>query len=387
MTGPPFTWDVLVVGAGPAGAVAARQLAHRDLSVLLVDRARFPRPKVCGCCINRSALETLSSIGLGRLATELGAVPLRRFRLFTHRRSVSVALPGGVSVSRRAFDWALVRLAVEAGAAFIDGTSASLDAIEDDRRRVHLRGTDRNETVSARLVLAADGLGGRLLANQPGVGWRVARRSRLGASAQCDAGPTDFEPGVITMACGPRGYVGLVRLEDARLDIAAAFDPQFVKAHRGPGRAARAILDRARLPAIEDIENLDWRGTPRLTRARAIQGAERVLILGDASGYVEPFTGEGIAWALASARAIEPFAAEAVSNWRGQIVRSWTDRHRRLIRRRQQLCRLIRVALRHSIVVEAIAASIARAPALSEAVVRAINAPLAVKPSPIPTGP
>ena len=54
------TWDVIVVGAGPAGSLTARELARLGRRVLLVDKASFPRPKVCGCCLSGSALAALS---------------------------------------------------------------------------------------------------------------------------------------------------------------------------------------------------------------------------------------------------------------------------------------------------------------------------------------
>ena len=55
-------WDVLVIGAGPAGAVAAREVARRGARVLLADRSAFPRGKVCGCCLNGSALAGMSTV-------------------------------------------------------------------------------------------------------------------------------------------------------------------------------------------------------------------------------------------------------------------------------------------------------------------------------------
>lgn len=69
-------WDVIVVGAGPAGALAARQLATQQLKVLLVEKQAFPRWKVCGSCLNGHALKSLESAGLGDLPAQLGASSL-----------------------------------------------------------------------------------------------------------------------------------------------------------------------------------------------------------------------------------------------------------------------------------------------------------------------
>ena len=67
-------WDCVVIGAGPAGALAAREVARRGASVLLLDRAAFPRYKVCGCCLNPRSLGVLDRVGLGHLVGQLGGV-------------------------------------------------------------------------------------------------------------------------------------------------------------------------------------------------------------------------------------------------------------------------------------------------------------------------
>ena len=136
------------------------------------------------------------------------------------------------------------------------------------------------------------------------------------------------------MACGAGGYTGLVRLEDGRLDVAAAFDAAWVRAAGGPGRAAARLLREAGWPAPDRLEALPWRGTPALTRRPRRVAAERLFVVGDAAGYVEPFTGEGMAWALASGAAVAPLAARAVT-WRPELARRWADLHSRVVGRRQ----------------------------------------------------
>ena len=66
------TWDVIVIGAGPAGALSALLAARTNATTLLVEQKKFPRPKVCGGCLNASAVELLNSLGLGSIATNFG---------------------------------------------------------------------------------------------------------------------------------------------------------------------------------------------------------------------------------------------------------------------------------------------------------------------------
>src|SRR5262249_52361505 len=147
-------------------------------------------------------------------------------------------------------------------------------------------------------------------------------------------------------ACGQYGYLGLVRLEDGRLDLAAAFDSHWVRDCGGPGRAAGALLAEVGWPAVARLAELGWRGTPTLTRRARRLAAERLFLLGDAAGYIEPFTGEGMAWALASAQALAPLAARAVERWHPVLARQWSEAHRRLIGRRQLVCQLLATVLR-----------------------------------------
>ena len=106
-------WDVAIIGAGPAGSVAACVLARRGLRTLLIDRAQFPRGKVCGGCLNPNALTAFAVAGLGDVPVRLGAVPLRAVQLASGGRLARIAWPGGVSLSRDALDVELIREALK----------------------------------------------------------------------------------------------------------------------------------------------------------------------------------------------------------------------------------------------------------------------------------
>jgi flavin-dependent dehydrogenase len=338
------TWDVLVVGAGPAGALAAHEVARCGIGTLLVDRAHFPRAKVCGCCINGRALAVLHAAGLGDLPLTCGAVPLTALLLTAGRHSARLPL-SGVSLSREAFDAALVQAAVRAGASFLPGTHATLKE-GSGPRVLELAQKDGVVTVATRVLLAADGLGGGLLAR---VGGRSApvTGARMGAGIVLDDASAFYQPGTVYMACGREGYVGLVRLEDGRLDVAAALDVAAVRQAGGPGVVVSSILTATSWPPLPSLAEQPWKGTAALTRQMKQPGAEGAFAVGDAAGFVEPFTGEGMAWALAGGRAVVPLVVEAVAGWRPSLLRQWAAVHRRVVRNRQWACRSAAWLLRH----------------------------------------
>jgi flavin-dependent dehydrogenase len=368
-------WDAIVVGAGPAGSLAARGLAKAGARTLLVERSAFPRWKVCGACLNGHALASLHDARLGTLAPRQGAVPLDRFELHFRGKTAHLPLPDGVSLSRSRFDAALADAAAEAGASVAFENQAHIEEIDEGSRAVRLVHRGRSARITARVVLDAAGLGGACLSSESITRTRVAAGSRVGAGCVVSDVPAAYSPGTIFMATGRHGYVGLVRVEDQSLNVAAAFATDFVRSHGSPGRAAAAILDEAGALAVPGLESADWRGTPALTRRTRPLGDDRLFVLGDAAGYVEPFTGEGMAWALASGLAIVPLALRAIDGWTPGLVREWSALHRRLVGRRQVVCRAVAMALRRPWLTPVVFETLARWPGVSSCVLRRLNAP------------
>src|SRR5262249_57070578 len=93
-------WDAIVIGAGPAGAMAARRLSLAGARVLLVEKKQFPRSKVCGACLSRAALTELHHAGLSSLVEGLGGITLSEFQLRFRGRLLRMDLAGGAAVSR-----------------------------------------------------------------------------------------------------------------------------------------------------------------------------------------------------------------------------------------------------------------------------------------------
>ncbi len=363
MTAP--EWDVIVLGAGPAGALAAHQLARQRLRVLLVDKRAFPRWKVCGTCLNGLALEALAQAGLSGLVDRLGGVPLTRLHLGLQNHQAELELPLGRSLSRGRLDLALAEAAEAEGAVWRRGTEATVAGICPGGRQVRLRSGGAAETTSARVVLVATGLGSPGLPPAIGIRNRVEAHSRVGAGCRVNTGAGGYGRGTIHMAVGRHGYVGLVRTETGDLNLAAAFDRAHLIQAGGAARAAAGVLAEAGFEPVPEASASAWLATPALTARRWPPAAERLLLLGDAAGYVEPFTGEGMGWALLGALAVVPLAVQGQRQWSRQLERQWVRRYGRLIGSRQRLCRGLAFALRRPGLSRCVLAAVERWPVLA----------------------
>jgi len=356
------------MGAGPAGALAAREVARRGASVLLLDRAAFPRDKVCGGCLSAGAVDVLASVGLGALPAELGAKPLETLVLSAGARRVRLGLGGGFAVSRRALDQALADSARAEGATFWSGARASLGHVEGSERVVQVARREGPAEVRASVVLDATGLGGDVV---PRAGSRIG----LGATFEDRSYPA--RTGELHMIVGRGGYVGVVRVETGALNVAAAVDPVGLGVTR-PREVLADLLVGAGMPLPHGWHEAEWRGTPKLTRSAGRVGAERLFRLGDANGYVEPFTGEGICWALDAACAVAPLASAAVSRWSPDLLGQWEVYCDATLLPAQRLCRALVPALRRSWLVGGAVAALQHAPGLAAPLIRrAASAPSA----------
>ena len=329
-------WDAIVVGAGPAGASAALRLARGGRRVVLVDRHTMPRGKVCGCCLSPAAVAELERLdafaGAAWPAGSPACPPLANVRLSAGGRTVRIPLAGGRIVSRETLDTVLVQAAIRHGTAWLPAatvcgvTDAGLAPRDHDdgSLSVSLRtGAGAVAALRGRRVILAVGLADHVrmpAGPDAGGGHRATLPdSRIGLGAVLPstiltaAHPVfaDLPAGELVMAVAATGYCGIVRLEDGRIDLAAALDRAAVQQAAGPAEAVAAVLASALGgPAGIDFDTAAWRATPPLSGAAPLVAgvSRRIFRVGDAAGYVEPFTGEGIGWALASGR----IAADAI---------------------------------------------------------------------------
>ena len=319
-------FDAVVIGAGPAGSMAALTLSHRGVRVLLVDKSQLGRRKVCGCCLGLTGQAVLVQAGLERVVQQ--ATPLERCRLASRHHVAAVPLRGFVSVARETLDPALIEAAVDGGVQARFGLSARATADG-------VVSLSNGSSIQAGVVIDASGLRGHRHDDA-----RVPRKARIGLGLTTDG--STCRPGELTMAVARGGYLGRVGLADGRIDFAAAVEPAWLRKHASPTQAMQAIWAEAGLDS-RDVPDGSWRGTPALTRSKDAQQG-RILRVGDAAGYVEPFTGEGMSWALLAGRHVADDAVACIRD--GPEASRWQRTMRALLGRRHARCRIVSRAVR-----------------------------------------
>ena len=302
-----FDTDVLVVGAGPAGSAFAAASAAGGREVLLIDAAAHPRPKACAEYASPRILEELRAIGLDDAAWQADALPITGMRVIRgdHASDIRYRDAAGPrpawGLDRRSFDALLVDHATRRGARYRERTSLRGLEVDAEGTTAILGTPDGTERIRARWVVGADGARSRT-ARLLGVDRPVRMPRRLGLVAHFEGIDALRDRG--EMHVGRTGYVGLAPLAHGRLNVGMAL-PLDGARRSAEERFASAI---ASIPAVADR----LRGVRRVTPIRgAAPIGHRVsraagpgwLLIGDAAGFIDPFSGEGIFRALRSARA------------------------------------------------------------------------------------
>jgi geranylgeranyl reductase family protein len=323
---------VVVVGAGPAGATAALALARAGVPVMLLDRAAFPRNKPCGGGISTRALKRFPYLGaaLETIATHY----VSRLYLEGPEGESTVVTsdsPAALMIRRVEFDAMLVALAVQAGAQLVSG--ADIAQAREDGDRIVLTARD-GRRFAASVVIAADGahsvVARRLGLNE---GWP----ERSVALDMMEETPRDRlrdrDPSTLWVAYGfnPDG-LGAVQGTRAPEGYAYIFPKRdhvnvgigYVLAHyrraidAAPYALQRAFVDRLRARGIVEGDSVRQNFTPFIIPVGGplrVPGRGRVLLAGDAGGFVNGFTAEGIYYAMVTGE----LAARAVIESGGRV--------------------------------------------------------------------
>lgn len=361
--------EIIVIGAGPAGATAAYLLARSGAKVVLTDRAAFPRKKLCGGCLAQTGFNLLEAIQLASLPSIASSPIIDRLDLRSSTRSMSLSVPPYRVIDRASFDSDLVRSAIKAGAKFLPETLAH---VCPDYRVELTRSGQSTQTLTARVIIVADGIKGTALRKIGSFNWRIDPHARVGLGAMASALPSGCDPNVITMLHGRNGYAGIAPLNTDQALIAAAVDPAWIGIlHDGPPLIA--LLRELGLCIDPNTTLSTTGGAPGLTRTRdLIEADDRVLLIGDATGYLEPFTGEGMTWALQDACMIARHASAIVAG--RYTLGNWTTEHRRINRRRKALCLMSTKLLRRPRLTRALISASSSTPLLTQAIAGAVYA-------------
>ena len=287
------TWDVAVVGAGPAGTAAAMSALRTrpDARVLLLDRADFPRDKSCGDGIAPQALDELARIGAADVLAD--RVPVRRLRIVSpggREVATTLARPDFV-VPREVFDARLVDAAVRRGAVLERRTVRRLEVRPD--------GVVLDGEVHARVVVGADGANG-VVRRQAGAPRQPDGAMAVAVRGYAAAPPGEPEQRIVMTAQDWPAYAWSFAIGDGTANVGfGMLLPSLRRADRG-GRAELHGRLADLLPGVE-AERLVSHHLP-LSTSRPPLRPGPVLLAGDALSLINPLTGEGIFYALLSGR-------------------------------------------------------------------------------------
>ncbi|MBN1976200.1 MAG: geranylgeranyl reductase family protein [Anaerolineae bacterium] len=344
--------EVAIVGAGPAGSIAAHRLAAAGARVALLERATFPRDKACGDGVSAHGLAALERTGLGEWASQFTAPEV--LRLTSPDGQVLDVQPEpvnghcyGRTIPRRLLDARLAQAAAEAGAHLLEGTRVrSVERANGCPLRIAAEGV----TVEAQMVILADGSNApvtRRMGLVQGPPELIAIRQYLAG----DTGPDKrmeihFEPWITP------GYTWLFPMGAGHVNVGTG---TFTRRVHQDGVALKDILARftsdpaamgERLAQAEPAGPV--RGHPLHTRMEDTRThAERVLVVGDAAGLVSPLSGEGIARAMESGEmaAAHALMALAAGDFSARALAAYTRDLRARYAAEQRAARFLQRAL------------------------------------------
>lgn len=335
--------DVLIAGAGPGGAALASLAAVRGLRVTLLDRAAFPRDKVCGEFVSAEGRESLARLGLLDELRGAGAVTLVGCRLSDLRGACLdlplPRLPGvgrdALGVSRERMDAALVDLARSRGVTVLERCEAHAPVLAAGRvaglvvREVG--GGQASRELRAPLVVAADGrrsMLARVLHPPLSPSPTTARRVWFGLKTHFVSSPAALA-GRVELHLFDGGYAGLAAVEGGRVNLCLLVSLAALRACGGsPDRLLRERV--LANPAARRVcggmpRDTAWQAVGPLRWGARSPAAAGALFLGDAAGTVDPFSGEGMSNALCGAEAALEYVVAAAARGRldAELQAAW----------------------------------------------------------------
>ncbi|MEK6755282.1 MAG: geranylgeranyl reductase family protein [Bacteroidota bacterium] len=307
--------DVVIVGAGPAGSACATVLSRSGVSVLLVDKARFPREKICGDCINPKCWELFEALGV---ADELRMMQLHVIDAVRVTNSQGATISSLVSnhppspffsIARGELDTVLLREAQRSGAMLLEETSV-VDIQWDKRWHVVTRGgqSASRSTVSARFLVGADGRNSIVARKLSEDSYRANGRNKTKSGEKARVGIqwyAHYQPRIdsaLEMFLFDSGYGGVVNVDEKRANVAMVTTPELAQLAKTDVQSflSKTLLSNVRASKrLDDLQPLgDISAASPIFPSSHRSHHRAAFLVGDARRTVEPFTGEGIFFAL-----------------------------------------------------------------------------------------
>jgi flavin-dependent dehydrogenase len=304
------SFDAIVIGGGPAGSSLAALLAGRGRSVALIERAPFPRRKVCGEFISGVSFALLERLGLGEAVRSRAGPEIRRVGLLSGRRLIEAPMPAGRfgrALGREVLDTMLVEAAARAGATLFQPARAVAVGTDSLERMVTITTEAGEKRLRAPVVVAAHGSweAGRLATNLPK---QSEPHDLLGFKAHLRGGT--LAPDLMPLIAFDGGYGGLVWSDDGRLSLSCCIRRDVLETLRSEDHAAagdavyRHMLRSC--PALAAVTSEagrsgDWLGAGPIRPGIRTVYAQDIFRAGNLAGESHPVIAEGISMALQSA--------------------------------------------------------------------------------------
>jgi geranylgeranyl reductase family protein len=316
--GEKMKYDVTVVGAGPAGSTAAKFLSEKGFNTLLMDKKKFPRDKPCGGGLPLRVLQQFPYVANDEIIEAYSSSGTVFSPSLNYSIQIKKNRPIISTTLRKKFDFTLVQYAKDAGAVFKDGTAATVVRISDGNAQVHL---DNGEVVDSEVIIGADGVNSTIAKN-------TGLRQRKTEKGVCLLQEFDVDEKTMEDYFSElrhcyihsrfkkvRGY-GWVFAKKRNLNVGFGV----IQGYRTFRQQQNLLECYQQYLSLLKEQNLIPQNLPETPVKGGALPAEplektysdRLLLIGDAAGFINPLSGEGIYYAMVSGKIAAEIIAEAL---------------------------------------------------------------------------